>query len=111
MKVVKHWHWLPKVVVHAPPLETFKIRLTFGQHDQVKDVPDHCWMTFKMSLPPQTLLVFFHTRESPLGNHEDKEVTTTSVTRQRGWESCECTSWRKGSGGSSLVVYILWGPD
>ncbi|KFW05241.1 hypothetical protein N327_13909, partial [Fulmarus glacialis] len=27
MKVVKHWHRLPREVVDAPSLETFKVRL------------------------------------------------------------------------------------
>ncbi|KFP12155.1 hypothetical protein Z169_13727, partial [Egretta garzetta] len=27
MRVVKHWHRLPRVVVEAPSLETFKARL------------------------------------------------------------------------------------
>ncbi|KFV58221.1 hypothetical protein N341_01736, partial [Tyto alba] len=27
MKVVKHWNRLPRVVVDAPSLETFKVRL------------------------------------------------------------------------------------
>ncbi|KFW83945.1 hypothetical protein N336_01347, partial [Phalacrocorax carbo] len=27
MRVVKHWHRLPRGVVHAPSLETFKVRL------------------------------------------------------------------------------------
>jgi len=27
MRVVKHWHWFPREVVDAPPLETFKVRL------------------------------------------------------------------------------------
>jgi len=27
MRVVKHWHWFPREVVDAPPLETFKIRV------------------------------------------------------------------------------------
>lgn len=43
----------------APPLETFRVRLTFQQPDVVKDVPDHCWMTFTRSLPPQTILHSF----------------------------------------------------
>ena len=27
MRIVKHWNWLPKWVVDAPSLETFKVRL------------------------------------------------------------------------------------
>jgi len=27
MRVVKHWHWLPREVVNAPSPETFKVRL------------------------------------------------------------------------------------
>lgn len=43
MRVMKHWLWLSRDVVTqaqicVPPLETFKVRLTFGQPDLVKDV-------------------------------------------------------------------------
>jgi len=27
MRVVKHWHWFPREVVNAPPLETLNVRL------------------------------------------------------------------------------------
>lgn len=107
MQVMKHCQWLPRDVVHASPLETFKIRLIFEQLDLVKGVPDHYWMIFERSLPPQTIIAFFHSGENPLGYHEDDEVTGVSVTRQRGWESYECTSWWKGSGGSSSGVHVF----
>ncbi|KFQ83028.1 hypothetical protein N337_05613, partial [Phoenicopterus ruber ruber] len=30
MRMVKHWHRLPREVVHAPSLETFQVRLDGG---------------------------------------------------------------------------------
>jgi len=27
VRMMKHWHWLPRQVVDSPSLETFKIRL------------------------------------------------------------------------------------
>lgn len=35
MRVVKHWHMLPREVVDAPSLETFKIRLAPDQAIEV----------------------------------------------------------------------------
>ena len=41
MRVVKHWHRLPREVVDAPSLETFKVRLAGGLSNLI---------CFKMSL-------------------------------------------------------------
>jgi len=30
MRVVKHWHRMPREVVHAPSLETFKVSLDWA---------------------------------------------------------------------------------
>ncbi|KFR10768.1 hypothetical protein N306_15067, partial [Opisthocomus hoazin] len=35
MRVVKHWHRLPREVVEAPSLETFKARLDGALHNLV----------------------------------------------------------------------------
>ena len=44
MWVVKHWHRLPREVVDAPSLETFKVRLdrALSNLDLVEDIPTHC---------------------------------------------------------------------
>jgi len=42
MRVVKHWHWMPREVVDAPSLATFKVRLDGALSNPV-------WL--KMSLP------------------------------------------------------------
>jgi len=44
MRVAKQWHRLPRDVVDAPSLETFKNRLDGGseQPDPVEDVPACC---------------------------------------------------------------------
>jgi len=44
MRVVKHWHRLPREVADAPFLETFKVRLdgAVSSPAPVEDVPAHC---------------------------------------------------------------------
>jgi len=44
MRVVKHWHRLPREVVDAPPLETLEVRLHESSEppDLVEDVTAHC---------------------------------------------------------------------
>jgi len=44
VRVVKHWHRLPREVVEAPSLETFKVRLDRSLSNLVclKNVPAHC---------------------------------------------------------------------
>ena len=44
MRVVKHWHRLPREVVDAPSLETFKVRLDGSLSNLIlfEDVPGHC---------------------------------------------------------------------
>jgi len=41
MRVVRHWHRLPREVVHAPSLEVFKVTMYFEKPDLVKDAPTH----------------------------------------------------------------------
>ena len=36
MRVVKHWHRLPREVVDAPSLETFKVRLDRALSNQIE---------------------------------------------------------------------------
>jgi len=58
MRVVKHWHRLPRDVVDAPSLETFKVRGRGSeQPDLAEDVPAY-WkgldeMIFKGPFQPQ----------------------------------------------------------
>jgi len=40
IKVVRHWHMLPREVVDTPSLETSKVRLEHP--DRAGSVPDHC---------------------------------------------------------------------
>ena len=43
MRVVKHWKMLPREMVDAPSLETFKVRLDRTQQPYlIEDVPAHC---------------------------------------------------------------------
>jgi len=43
MRVGKHCHRLPREVIDAPSLETFKVRLGGAlSNDPVEDVPAHC---------------------------------------------------------------------
>ena len=46
MRIVRHWHRLPRDAVDALSLETFKARLDQGleQPDLAVDVPVHCSM-------------------------------------------------------------------
>jgi len=40
-RVERHWHRLPREVVAAPYLETFKVGLDRASRNLVKDVPAH----------------------------------------------------------------------
>jgi len=43
VRVGKHWKRLPREVVEAPSLETFKLRLdSTEQSDLVEDLPAYC---------------------------------------------------------------------
>ena len=44
VRVLKHWKKLPRAVVDAPSLETFKVRLDRALSNlvRVEDVPVHC---------------------------------------------------------------------
>jgi len=44
MRVLKHWHQLPREVVEAPSLATFQARLdgALEHPGLVEDVPAHC---------------------------------------------------------------------
>lgn len=53
MRVVKHWHKLPKEQVGVPILEVFLIELD-GQPDLVKDIASHPklgWIRWLLKVP------------------------------------------------------------
>jgi len=56
MRVVKHWNRLPRKLIDASSLETFKVRL--DRTSLVEDVPGHWkgqsdYMTFKYTFQPK----------------------------------------------------------
>jgi len=57
VRLVKHWHRLPREVVDAPSLETFKARVdrALRKPDPAEDVPAHGeggWTGWPLQVPP-----------------------------------------------------------